>query len=199
VTKYLLMATCSNFGNMLSMAAATAFLPFLPMLPLQVLLNNLLYDLAQLPIPGDRVDPEFVRAPRKWDIAAIRRFMLVAGPVSSVFDLLTFAGLLGLFRATEALFHTGWFVESLVSQTLVLLVLRTAGNPLRSRPSPWLLGSILAVCGVALLLPFTPLAGALGLEPLPVGMILFALLVAAAYLGTVEVVKRRVFAGAGSS
>jgi Mg2+-importing ATPase len=191
VTKYLLMGTSSNFGNMLSMAVATAFLPFLPMLPLQVLLNNLLYDAAQLPIPGDRVDPSFVRKPRKWDVARIRRFMLAVGPVSSVFDLVTFAGLYWLFRAGEREFQTGWFVESLFTQTLVLLVIRTGGSPFRSRPSRWLLGTVLGVCAAAVLLPYAPFAGALGFVPLPAAFYPFLLAVAAAYLGCVEVVKRR--------
>jgi Mg2+-importing ATPase len=193
VSKYLLMGTSSNFGNMLSMAAAIVFLPFLPMLPLQILLNNLLYDLAQLPIPTDRVDPELMRKPRKWDISAIRKFMLVVGPVSSLFDLVTFGGLLWLFHATATEFQTGWFVESLFTQTLVLLVIRTAGNPFRSRPSPWLLGAVLAVCGLAAVLPFLPFAGALGFVPLPWAFIPFLLVVAAAYLGAVELVKRRFF------
>jgi Mg2+-importing ATPase len=191
VTKYLLMGTSSNFGNMISMAAATAFLPFLPMLPLQVLLNNLLYDLAQLPIPGDNVDPAFIRKPRKWDIAAIRRFMLAVGPVSSLFDLVTFAGLMWLFHAGEHAFHTGWFVESLFTQTLVLLVIRTAGNPFRSRPSPWLLGTVFGVCAVAVLLPFAPFAPALGFEPFPAAFLVFLVAVATAYLGCVELAKRR--------
>lgn len=193
VTKYLLMGTSSNFGNMISMAAATAFLPFLPMLPLQVLLNNLLYDLAQLPIPGDRVDPAFVRKPRKWDIAAIRRFMLVVGPISSAFDFVTFAGLMWLFHATESEFHTGWFVESLVTQTLVLLVIRTTGSPFWNRPSPWLLGTVVVVCGFAMALPFTPFAGWLGFEPFPLSFAFFLLVVAVAYLLVVERVKRWFF------
>lgn len=198
VTKYLLMGTSSNFGNMISMAAATAFLPFLPMLPLQVLLNNLLYDLAQLPIPGDRVDPAFVRKPRKWDIDAVRRFMLAAGPVSSLFDLVTFAGLLWLFRATEAGFHTGWFVESLVTQTLVLLVIRTAGNPLCSRPSRWLLAAVVGVCVTAVALPFAPFASTLGFEPLPAGVMAFLAVVAAGYLMAIGAVKRWFFRGPGA-
>jgi len=198
VTKYLLMGTSSNFGNMISMAAATVVLPFLPMLPLQVLLNNLLYDLAQLPIPGDRVDPEFIREPRKWDVAAVRRFMLAAGPVSSLFDFVTFAGLIWLFRATEAGFHTGWFVESLVTQTLVLLVIRTAGNPFRSRPSGWLLGTVAGVCAAAVALPFAPFAGALGFEPLPAAVAAFLAAVTACYLGVVGAVKRWFFHGPGS-
>ncbi|QEL20496.1 magnesium-translocating P-type ATPase [Limnoglobus roseus] len=193
VMKYLLMGTSSNFGNMLSMAAAVVFLPFLPMLPLQILLNNLLYDLAQLPIPTDRVDAALVRKPRKWDVSAIRTFMLVVGPVSSAFDLVTFAGLVWLFHATATAFQTGWFVESLFTQTLVVLVIRTAGNPFRSRPSPWVLGTVIGVCGVAVALPFTPVAGPLGFEPLPGAFVPFLLAVAAAYLLAVEVVKRRFF------
>ena len=193
VTKYLLMGTSSNFGNMLSMAAAILFLPFLPMLPLQILLNNLLYDIAQLPIPTDNVDPELMRKPRKWDIAAIRKFMLVIGPVSSLFDLVTFAGLLGLFHASATAFQTGWFVESLLTQTLVLLVIRTAGNPFRSRPSPWLLGTVLGVCGIAVALPLTPFAESLGFVPLPWTFIPFLAVVAVTYLGAVELVKRRFF------
>jgi Mg2+-importing ATPase len=193
VTKYLLMGTSSNFGNMLSMAVAIVFLPFLPMLPLQILLNNLLYDLAQLPIPTDRVDPGLMRKPRKWDIAAIRKFMLVVGPVSSAFDAVTFAGLVWLFHASAAAFHTGWFVESLLTQTLVVLVIRTAGSPFRSRPSPWLLGAVLGVCGVAAVLPLTPFAGALGFEPLPWAFAPFLAGVAGAYLGAVELIKRQFF------
>jgi len=179
------------------MAAATAFLPFLPMLPLQVLLNNLLYDLAQLPIPTDHVDAAFVRKPHRWDIAAIRRFMLVAGPVSSVFDLITFAGLFWLFRATETAFHTGWFVESLFTQTLVLLVIRTSGNPFRSRPSRPLLATVLLICLVAVALHFTPFASHLGFEALPLAFAPFLLAITAGYLVAVEGVKRWFFRGPG--
>src|SRR5262249_18371644 len=145
VMKYLLMGTSSNFGNMFSMAAASLFLPFLPMLPTQILLNNLLYDLAQVTIPTDNVDPSFIHKPRRWDISLLRNFMLGIGPVSSLYDFLTFFVLLVFFRASEELFHTGWFVESLATQTLVLLVIRTAGNPLQSRPSLPLLASVLVV------------------------------------------------------
>src|SRR5207247_9198595 len=133
--KYLLMGTSSNFGNMFSMAAASVFLPFLPMLPTQILLHNFLYDLAQVTIPTDNVDEAFIRTPQRWDIGIIQRFMVVIGPISSIYDFLTFGVLLWVFRASEALFQTGWFVESLATQTLVLFIIRTAGNPLRSRPS----------------------------------------------------------------
>ena len=134
--KYLLMGTSSNFGNMFSMAAASVFLPFLPMLPTQILLNNFLYDLAQVTIPSDNVDDAYLRRPQRWDMRVIRDFMVFIGPISSIFDFLTFYVLLRLLpRDASRLFHTGWFVESLATQTLVLFVIRTMGNPFRSRPS----------------------------------------------------------------
>jgi Mg2+-importing ATPase len=191
VMKYLLMGTSSNFGNMFSMAAASLFLPFLPMLPAQVLLNNLLYDLAQVTIPTDNVDATFIHKPRRWDIGLLRNFMLAIGPISSLYDFLTFFVLLALFRASEPLFHTGWFVESLATQTLVLLVIRTAGNPLQSRPSRALFASVVAVVVVGVLLPYSPLAGLLGFTPLPAGYLLFLVGVAGSYLALVEWVKRR--------
>ncbi|HVK10301.1 MAG TPA: magnesium-translocating P-type ATPase, partial [Gemmataceae bacterium] len=190
VMKYLLMETSSNFGNMLSMAAATAVLPFLPMLPTQVLLNGLLYNLTQLAIPTDRVEPGYLHKPRRWDIGVIRRFMFVLGPVSSVFDFLTFWALLVLFRADEATFHTGWFVESLATQTLVLFVIRTAGNPLRARPSRALTWAILGVLAVAVALPYSPLAGPLGFVPLPAAYLALVVVGSAAYLGLAELAKR---------
>jgi Mg2+-importing ATPase len=193
VTKYLLMGTSSAFGNMVSMALATLFLPFLPMLPVQVLMNNLLYDLAQLPIPTDRVDPGFVRKPRKWDVAAVRRFMLIAGPISSAFDFVTFAGLIWLFRASEPVFQTGWFVESLLTQTLVLLVIRTSGVPWRHLPSRPLAVTVLVIAAAAIVLPYTPAADPLGLEPMPVGFYLFLAGIVVAYLAAVDLAKRWFF------
>jgi Mg2+-importing ATPase len=197
VMKYLFMGTSSNFGNMLSMAAAVAFLPFLPMLPVQILLTSLLYDAAQLAIPTDRVDPGYVRKPRRWDIGLIRRFMLTIGPVSSLFDFLTFAVLLHLFHAGEELFHTGWFVESLATQTLVLFVIRTGGNPFKSRPSRPLVLAALAAVAVGAALPYSPLAGPLGFVPLPAGYIAFVVAATAAYLLLVEVAKRRLLPDTG--
>jgi len=191
VMKYLLMGTSSNFGNMFSMAAAALFLPFLPMLPTQILLNNFLYDLAQVTIPTDRVDPSFIRKPQRWRIDVIRDFMIWIGPVSSVFDFVTFWVLLKLFRASAALFHTGWFVESLATQALVLFVIRTAGNPLRSRPSAPLASTTVSVVLIAGVLPFTPAAVALGFVPLPGLFFAFLLAIAGSYLVCVEVVKRR--------
>jgi Mg2+-importing ATPase len=194
VMKYLLMGTSSNFGNMFSMAAASLFLPFLPMLPVQVLLNNFLYDLAQVTIPTDNVDPSFVHKPRRWDISLIRDFMVFIGPISSVFDFLTFWALLTVFRGSEAHFHTGWFVESLATQTLVLFVIRTAGNPFRSRPSAPLSATVILVVLVGSLLPFSSLASPLGFTPMPGSYFLFLVAITTSYLLLVEVVKRRLIA-----
>jgi P-type Mg2+ transporter len=189
--KYLLMGTSSNFGNMFSMAGASIVLPFLPMLPTQILLNNFLYDLAQVTIPTDHVDDTYLRKPQHWNIGLIRTFMLVIGPISSVYDFLTFGAMLWLFQASEPLFHTGWFVESLATQTLVLFVIRTAGNPLRSRPSvPLALTTVLIVL-LGSLLPYSPLAGTLGFIPLPPAFFLFLSGVIGTYLLLVELVKRR--------
>src|SRR5215475_4171212 len=191
VMKYLLMGTSSNFGNMFSMAGAVLFLPFLPMLPLQILLNNFLYDLAQVTIPPANVVPSFVRTPQRWDIRVIRNFMLGIGPISSLYDFLTFAILLWGFHASEALFHTGWFVESLATQTLVLFVIRTAGTPWRSRPSLPLTATTVLIVLIGLVLPFTPLATVLGFVPLPGTYFLFLAGATLTYLVLVELVKRR--------
>jgi len=191
VMKYLLMGTSSNFGNVLSMAAASFFLPFLPMLPTQILLNNLLYDVGQLTIPTDNVDETYLQKPQHWDIRLIRNFMVFIGPISSLFDFLTFYVLLHVFRSNEAQFHTGWFVESLATQTLVLFVIRTSKNPLRSRPSKPLLATCLAVVAIGVYLPFGPLAGVLGFTPLPGAYFAFLAVATAAYLVLVEVAKRR--------
>ncbi|MBZ5602310.1 MAG: magnesium-translocating P-type ATPase, partial [Acidobacteriia bacterium] len=193
VMKYLLMGTSSNFGNMLSMAAASLVLPFLPMLPTQILLNNLLYDLAQVTIPTDRVDESFLRKPQRWNIALVRNFMLMIGPISSLYDFLTFFVLLRVFHADETFFHTGWFVESLVTQTLVLFVIRTMSNPLRSRASLPLTITTSSIALAAVILPYTPLAAVLGFTPLPASFLLFVTVATAAYLGMVQMVKRIVF------
>ena len=186
VMKYIMMATSSNFGNMASMALATLFLPFLPMLPLQVLLNNLLYDVSEITLPLDNVDDEDLAQPRRWDMNFIRNFMLTVGPISSVFDLLTFYLLIRLFEAQTVLFRTGWFVESIATQVLVIFVIRTRRNPLRSRPNRWLVLSSVGVVVTAMALPFTALAPYLGFAPLPLAFfgLLTALLIA--YLLAVE-------------
>jgi len=193
IMKYILMGTSSNFGNMFSMAGASLFLPFLPMLPIQILLNNFLYDVSQLTIPGDRVDDSYLENPKRWNIRYIQRFMLVIGPVSSLYDFLTFGAMLWLFHSSEALFHTGWFVESLATQTLVILVIRTTGAPWRSRPSNALLTSVLAAVGVGVILPFTPIGNRLGFVPLPPAFFPFLVLVVITYLVLVELIKQRFY------
>ena len=189
ILKYIMMGTSSNFGNMFSMAGATLFLPFLPMLPSQILLNNLLYDVSELPIPMDNVDNTYLTHPRHWDTTFIRNYMWVVGPVSSVFDFLMFFILLKVFGAGEELFHTGWFIESIATQVLVIFVIRTRGNPFKSRPSLALTITSLAVVLVAVALPFTPFAARLGfVAPPPLFfMILPAMVIC--YLVAVEFVK----------
>ncbi|WP_345412688.1 magnesium-translocating P-type ATPase [Actinomycetospora chlora] len=198
--KYVFMGTSSNFGNMFSAAAASAVLPFLPMLPSQILLNNLLYDASQLTIPTDRVDDEQLRAPSHWDIGRIRRFMLVFGPLSSLFDFVTFALMLGVFRAGPELFHSGWFAESLATQTLVIFVIRTRRSPFtRSRPGGALTVAVLAAALTGVLLPYSPLAALLGFTPLPSDFLLALVGLVLVYLVLAEVAKRRLFAQAGPS
>jgi Mg2+-importing ATPase len=189
--KYILMGTSSNFGNMFSAAGASAFLPFLPMLPSQILLNNLIYDVTQVAIPADRVDDEQLARPAHWDLHEIKRFMLTFGPVSSLFDFLTFAILLGVLHAGPSEFRSGWFVESLATQTLVVFVIRTRRSPpWRSRPAPALVATVLAGVAVAGLLPYTPLAGALGFTGLPPVFLLVMVALVGTYLALVEGVKR---------
>ncbi len=163
------------------------------MLPLQILLNNFLYDLSQLTIPGDRVDETYLQNPKRWNIGFIQRFMVIVGPVSSLYDFLTFGAMLWLFHASQDLFRTGWFVESLATQTLVILVIRTAGAPWRSRPSRALLGSVLACVALAIAIPFTPLAAVLGFVAPPIGFFAFLLGVVVTYLALVEGIKRRFY------
>ncbi|MEV7011389.1 magnesium-translocating P-type ATPase [Streptosporangium sp. NPDC051022] len=193
--KYVLMGTSSNFGNMFSAASASAVLPFLPMLPGQILLNNLLYDAGQLSIPTDRVDPEQLRAPSHWDIGFIRRFMLFFGPISSLFDFLTFAVMLGVFHAGPELFRSGWFMESLATQTLIIFVIRTRRVPfLRSRPSLPLLAATLGVVAVGIALPLSPLSRTLGFTAPPPAFFLALTGMVAAYLVLVELAKKVFYA-----
>jgi Mg2+-importing ATPase len=187
--KYVFMATSANFGNMFSMAGASLFLPFLPLLPKQILLTNLLTDLPEMTIASDRVDPEMVDRPRRWDIKAIRRFMMVFGLVSSIFDYLTFGVLMYLLHATPNQFRTGWFLESVISASMIVLVIRTRKPFFRSRPGSHMLTATLAVAAVTLLLPFTPLAPFLGLEP-PSALFLGVLCgIIVLYIGTAELTK----------
>jgi Mg2+-importing ATPase len=190
VMKYLLMGTSSAFGNMFSMAGATLFLPFLPMLPTQILLLNFMYDISQVSIPTDNVDQSFIVKPHRWDIRLIRDFMIFIGPISSLYDFLTFFVMIAVFHASQTLFHTGWFVESLATQTLVLFVIRTSGNPFRSRPSRALTVTVVTIVLIGVLLPYTPLAEPLGLTALPPLFFLFLIVATGTYLLLVEVGKR---------
>lgn len=188
--KYVLMGTSSNFGNMASAAGASLFLSFLPMLPSQILLNNLLYDTGQLAIPTDNVDDEQLRRPSHWDIAFIRRFMLCFGPLSSVFDFATFAVMLWVFDSGPEQFRTGWFVESLATQALVIFAIRTRRVPFfRSRPSLPLALATLGVVAVGMLIPATPFAHTLGFRPLPAAFFAALVGMVVGYLALIEVGK----------
>ena len=189
VSKYVLMGSSSNFGNMFSMAGAALFLPFLPMLPIQILLNNLLYDVSEIAIPFDDVDPEATAKPVKWDVKLIERFMLVFGPVSSVFDFLTFYALLYFFGAGAALFQTGWFVESITTQVLVVFAIRTRRQFFRSKPHRFLIAMALGAVAVAIALPLLPMGRWLGFVPPPPLFFVYLIGATAAYLALVEVVK----------
>jgi P-type Mg2+ transporter len=192
--KYVLMGTSSNFGNMFSAAAASAFLTFLPMLPSQILLNNLLYDSSQMTIPTDLVDEEQLARPSHWDMGFIRHFMVFFGPISSIFDFMTFAIMLKVFHAGPPLFRTGWFVESLATQTLVIFVIRTRRVPFfRSRPSKAMLFASIGVVAIGILLPFSPWAHTLGFRALPAGYFAALIAMIAAYLTLVELGKVEFF------
>ncbi|MFZ0251434.1 MAG: magnesium-translocating P-type ATPase [Acidimicrobiales bacterium] len=192
--KYVLMATSSNFGNMFSAAGASVFLSFLPMLPSQILLNNLLYNTGQLVIPTDRVDPEALARPAAWDMAFIRRFMSVFGPVSSIFDFLTFWVMLAVLHAGHVEFRTGWFVESIATQTLVIYVIRTRRVPFfKSRPSWPMLVVPTGAALVGALLPYTGLAHLLGFTPLPTTFFLLLFGMVVVYLVLVELAKTRFY------
>ena len=189
VSKYVLMGSSSNFGNMFSMAGAALFLPFLPMLPIQILLNNLLYDVSEIAIPFDRVDPEATAQPTKWNVKLIEHFMLVFGPVSSIFDFLTFYVLLHLFGAGEALFQTGWFVESITTQVLVVFAIRTRRRFFRSKPHRSLVLLALGIVAIAVVLPYLPVGRWFGFVPPPPLFFVYLIGATAAYLAVVEICK----------
>jgi P-type Mg2+ transporter len=189
--KYILMGTSSNFGNMFSAAGASFFLPFLPMTPVQILLTNGLYDMSQLSIPTDNVDQESLIKPRHWNINFIRNYMIFFGPISSLYDFLTFGVMYFMFKARGPLFQTGWFIESMATEILVIFVIRTSRTPFfLSKPSKWLLGACVGIVGTSLLIPFSPLAKALGfITPPPLYFIILILLVST-YLLLVETLKK---------
>jgi Mg2+-importing ATPase len=188
--KYVFMATSANFGNMFSMAGASLFLSFLPLLPKQILLTNLLTDIPEMTIAGDRVDEELIDRPRRWNIAFIRKFMLTFGLVSSIFDYITFGVLLLFLEAGVEEFRTGWFVESVISASVIVLVVRSRRPFIRSRPSRGLLVATLAIVGLTLLLPYTPLRGPLGFVPLPPLFLVALLCIVVGYVVAAEVAKK---------
>jgi Mg2+-importing ATPase len=187
-----MMGTSSNFGNMFSMAGGVLILPFLPMLPIQILLNNLLYDFSEIAIPMDHVDDAMVARPRRWDLSIIRKFMFVLGPLSSIFDFITFALLIQMFTADDALFHTAWFVESLGTQVLVIFIIRTA-RPFRNPPHPLLIASSLSAVFVAVIIPYLSIAAWLGFVPIPAALLAALTLLVVLYLLAVHVAKSWLF------
>ena len=188
--KYVFMATSANFGNMFSMAGASLLLPFLPLLPKQILLTNLMTDLPEMTIATDRVDTQAVQRPQRWDIQLIRQFMFRFGLLSSVFDFLTFAVLYFVLQASPELFRSGWFVESVVSAALVVLVLRTRGPFWRSYPSRALALTTLGIVIAAIVLPYTSLGAAFGFAPLPWLFLSLMGLIVVGYIGSAEILKR---------
>ncbi|WP_373535828.1 HAD-IC family P-type ATPase, partial [Microcoleus sp.] len=188
--KYVFMATSANFGNMFSMAGISLFLPFLPLLPSQILLTNLLTDFPEMTIATDRVDRELVNKPRRMDIKFIRKFMLVFGLLSSVFDYLTFGALIFLLHANPAQFRTGWFMESVISASIIVLVIRTRQSILASKPGKYLLMSTIAIVMIALFLPYTPVASLLGFQSLPLEFLLVLAAIVGLYILSAETVKR---------
>jgi P-type Mg2+ transporter len=188
--KYVFMATSANFGNMFSMAGASLFLPFLPLLPKQILLTNLLTDFPEMTIATDRVDASAIEKPHRWDIRFIQRFMLIFGLLSSVFDYLTFGVLLLLMKTGEKAFQTGWFVESVISASLIVLVVRTRLPFLKSLPGKYLSIATILIVAVVVALPFTPLAALLGFVPMPLSFYGWMLLIVAAYIGAAEMAKK---------
>ncbi len=189
IMKYVMMGTSSNFGNMFSMAGASLFLPFLPMLPIQILLNNLLYDLSEVAIPFDNVDEDYLKQPRQWDMHFIRNFMLTLGPVSSLFDFLTFYVMLMILHANEALFRTGWFIESIATQVLVIFIIRTRHSPIESRPNIWLALTSLTIVLIAMSIPYTPLGKYFGFIAPPAVFFTALGAMVVAYLALVEIIK----------
>ena len=189
--KYILMGTSSNFGNMFSVAGASLFLKFLPMLPIQILLNNLLYDVSESTIPTDNVDASYISTPKKWDIEFIKKFIMIFGPISSLFDFFTFFILLFVFQAGAPLFQTAWFVESICTQTLVIFVIRTRVVPFwQSRPSKLLVISTLLIVLVACILPFTIIGSIFGFVELPLSFFAVLAVLVIGYIMIVELAKR---------
>jgi Mg2+-importing ATPase len=188
--KYVFMATSANFGNMFSMAGASLFLPFLPLLPKQILLTNLLTDFPEMTIASDKVDPEMIDKPRRWDIKFIRNFMITFGIVSSIFDFMTFGVLKFMLHATPEQFRTGWFIESVISASLIVLVIRTQKSALKSKPAKPLIFATLAIMVVTLILPFTSIGRIFGFTSIPIEILVAVGLIIVLYILTAEYTKR---------
>jgi len=188
--KYVFMATSANFGNMFSMAGVSLMIPFLPLLPKQILLTNLLTDFPEMTIATDNVDQQMVSYPRRWDIKAIRKFMITFGIVSSVFDYLTFGSLLLVLNASQVQFRTGWFLESVISASLIVLVIRSRKPFFKSAPGKYLLMATLSICTITMILPYTPLAPVFGFCALPLSFLLYIGLIIVLYIFTAEMVKK---------
>jgi Mg2+-importing ATPase len=184
------MATSANFGNMFSMAGVSLFLNFLPLLPKQVLLTNLFTDFPEMTIATDSVDSEAVEKPRRWNIRFIRNFMITFGILSSVFDYMTFGALIFILPASKEIFRTGWFMESVISASLIVLVIRSRRPFFKSKPGKYLLISTLLIAGVTLALPYTPVAEVLGFKPLPFSLIAVIMAIVVLYIAAAEIVKR---------
>lgn len=191
--KYIFITTSANFGNMISMALASLFLPFLPLLAKQILLNNFLSDIPAIGIAGDRVDRNWERTPHRWNITLIRNFMITFGLVSVVFDLLTFGVLLYLAGDVEAVFRTGWFVESLLTELLIIFVIRTYKPFYRSQPGCFLVWSVIGVGLIALLLPYLSIGGIFDFVPLPLPVVIAILIITVLYIIASEYVKQLFF------
>ena len=191
--KYILMGTSSDFGNMLSMSVSSFFLPFLPMLPSQVLLNDLMYDVSQTTVSSDNVDNEYIKKPKKFNLNAIKKYMLFFGPISSVYDFITFGIMLWFFHSSDVMFRTGWFIESIATQTLVVFIIRTRKPFWKSRPGKWLLLSCLGIVALALAITLTPIGKLFGMTSLPALFFAFLAAMIVTYLALAELAKRIFF------
>jgi len=194
IIKYIKMTASSNFGNMFSMLGASALLPFLPMLPIQILINNLLYDISQISIPWDTMDDDYITTPRKWDASGIGKFMFYVGPISSIFDYATFAVLWFVFKANspahQGFFQTGWFIESLLSQTLIIHMIRTRKIPfIQSWATAPVIALTTAIIAIGIFLPFSPLAAAFKLQPMPFAFFPWLIAILAAYCFLTQFIK----------
>ena len=194
ITKYIKMTASSNFGNMFSVLAASAFLPFLPMLPIHLLIQNLLYDLSQTTIPFDRMDPEYLRKPRKWDASDLSRFMICIGPISSIFDIITYLVMWYAFGCNspehQTLFQSGWFIEGLLSQTLIVHMIRTRKIPFIQSRATWpVMGLTFFIMAVGIVIPFTRFGASIGLMPLPLSYFPWLIGILLSYCALTQVVK----------